>query len=62
MTRTGVKGGDESLEYEDDGKKDGKDARKENNDRNAKEDLKFALPPTLAFNITRAMFFDANRA
>jgi hypothetical protein len=62
VTRTGVKGGDESLEYEDDGEKDGKDARKENNDRNAEEDLKFALPPTLALNITWAMFFDANGA
>jgi hypothetical protein len=62
VTRTGVKGGDESLEYEDDGEKDGKDARKENNDRDAKEDLKFALPPTLTLDISRAMLFDANRA
>ena len=47
MTRAGVEGGDESLEYGDGGEKDGKDARKENNDRDAKKDLKFALPPTM---------------
>jgi hypothetical protein len=46
VTRTDVKGGDESLEYEDGGKKDDKDARKENDNRNAKKDLKFAHPPT----------------
>lgn len=62
MTRTRVKDGDESLEYKDDGEQDGKDTRKENNDRNAKKNLKFALPPTLTLNISRAMFFDANRA
>jgi hypothetical protein len=60
VTRTGVKGGDESLEYEDGGEEDGKDARKENNDRNANKDLKFTLPPTMALNISRAKTFDAN--
>jgi hypothetical protein len=60
VTRTGVKGGDKSLEYEDGGEEDGKDARKENNDRDANKDLKFALPPAMALNISRAMFFDAN--
>lgn len=62
VARTGVKGGDESLEYEDGGEKDSKDARKEKKDRDAKEDLKFALPPMVTLNIFRAMFFDANRA
>ncbi len=57
MTRTGVKGRDESLEYEDGGEKDGKDTRKENDDRNAKKDLKFVLPPTMTLNISRAVFF-----
>jgi len=60
VTRTGVKGGDESLEYEDGGEEDGKDARKENNDRHAKKDLKFTLPPAMALDISRAMFFDTN--
>jgi hypothetical protein len=60
VTRASVKGGDESLEYEDGGDEDGKDARKKNNDRNAKKYLKFALPPTMSFNIFRAMFLDAN--
>ena len=55
-----MKGGVGSLGYEDGGEKDGKDARKENNDRNAKKDLKFALPPAMALDIFRAMFFDAN--
>ena len=62
VTGTGVKGGDERLEYEDGGEKDGKNARKESNDRNAKKDFKFALPPRVTLNIFRAMFFDANRA
>jgi hypothetical protein len=62
VTRTGIKRGDESLEYEDGGEEDGKDARKESNDRNTKKDLKFALPPAMALDIARAMFFDANRA
>ena len=60
MTRTSVKGGDGSLAYEDGGEKDGKDARNENNDRNAKKDLKIALPLTMTLNISRAAFFDAN--
>jgi hypothetical protein len=60
VTRTGVKRGDESLEYEDGGEEDGKDACKENNNRDADKDLKFTLPPTMALNISRAMFFDAN--
>ena len=60
LTGTGVKDGDESLDYEDGGEEDGKDARKENNDRDAKKDFKFALPPTMSFDIFPAMFFDAN--
>ena len=60
MTRTGVKGGDEILEYEDGGEKDDKDVRKENDNRNARKDLKFTLPPSLTLNISRAVFFDAN--
>jgi hypothetical protein len=57
VTRTGVKGGDESHKYEDGDEKDGKGARKENNDRNTKKDLKTALPLTMTLNISRAMFF-----
>jgi hypothetical protein len=60
VTRTGVKGRNESVEYEDGGEKDGKDAREENNDRNAKKDLKFTLPATMTLNISRVVFFDAN--
>jgi hypothetical protein len=60
VTRTSVKGGDEILEYEDGGEKDGKDSRKENIDKNAKEDLEFSLPPTKTLNISRAIFFDRN--
>jgi hypothetical protein len=57
VTRTGVKGRDESLGYEDCGEKDSKDTRKENDNRNAKKDLKFALPSTMTLNISRAVFF-----
>lgn len=60
LTGTGVKDGDESLDYEDSGEEDSKDARKENNDRDTKKDLKFALPPTMTLDIFPAMFFDAN--
>ena len=60
MARAGVKGGDKSLEYEDGGEKESKDARKEGNYGDANKNLKFALPPTSALNITRAMIFDAN--
>jgi hypothetical protein len=60
VARTGVKGGNKSLEYEDGGEEDSKDARKESNDGNANESLQFALPPPMALNITRAIIFDAN--
>ena len=59
VTRTGVEAGDESPEYEDGGEKD-KDARKKNDNRNTRKDLKFALPPTMTLNIFQAVFFDAN--
>lgn len=45
MARTGIKSGDKSLEYEDDGEKDSKKARKESDDGNAKENLELAFPP-----------------
>ncbi len=60
VARTGVKGGDESLEYEDGGEEDSQDARKEKNDGNATKDLEFAFPPTIALSVSRAIFFDAN--
>jgi hypothetical protein len=55
-----MKGGVGSLGYEDGGEKDGKDARNENDDRNAKKYLKFTLPLTMTLNISRAALFDAN--
>jgi len=45
MARTGVKSGDKSLEYEDGGEKDSKEAHKKSDDRNANENLEFVLPP-----------------
>jgi hypothetical protein len=62
LAGTSVKGGYESFQYEDGSEEDGKNARKKRNDRNATKDLKFALPPTMALNIFRAMFFDPHRA
>ena len=39
VARAGVEGGDKSLEYEDGGEEDSKDARKEGNDGNANKNL-----------------------
>jgi hypothetical protein len=60
VARTSVKGGDKGLEYEDGGEEDSEDDHKEDDNRNANKNLKFALPPTMPLNITRAMIFDAN--
>lgn len=61
LARTGVKGGDKGLEYEDGREEDSKDDHKEDDDGDANKNLKFALPPTMPLNIiTWAMIFDAN--
>jgi hypothetical protein len=45
MSRSGVKSGDKSLEYEDGGEKDSKKACKKSDDGNANENLELAFPP-----------------
>lgn len=45
MTRSGVKSGDKSFEYEDGGEKDSKKARKKSDDGNANKNLELAFPP-----------------
>lgn len=60
MARASIKSSYESFQYEDGGKEDGENARKEGNDGNAYENLEFAFPPGLTLDVTRAMVLDTN--
>ena len=60
MARTGIESSYESFQYEDGGKEDGENGRKQGDDRNAYENLEFAFPPGMTLDVTRAMVFYTN--